>query len=126
GFLKDRSTDAVVTHETARAAMKVGILNQQLKRMDQAENALRQAIALLEKLTEKFPAVPEIRLDLAHCYGELAALHLWSHQPQEEFHERRKAVTLLEKLVTDFPTVPAHARELAMAHSALADDLAGG
>jgi tetratricopeptide (TPR) repeat protein len=126
GFLKERSTDPTVTHETARASMQVGIIYHELGRSDQVEKPLRQAITLLEGLSEKLPAVAEIRQDLARCYGELAFRHFWALRTREAIQGRRKALAVREKLAADFPTVPAYARDLARAHSALATSLTGG
>jgi len=54
---------------------------------------LRQAITLLEALSDEYPSVPEYRHMLACCYR---------HEPQGE----SRALKLLRDLVRDFPLVP--------------------
>src|SRR5271166_4604288 len=44
GFLKQKGTDPLVRHETARAYVRVGSINMMLGRLDQTEAPLRQAV----------------------------------------------------------------------------------
>jgi serine/threonine protein kinase len=116
-FLTQKSTDPLMRHEAARAYWRVGDIHERLGNHTQAEPALRQSIALLERLTTEFPAVPAYREDLAHC-REWLAFNLFLFNKNEESAEvRRLALTDWEKLAADSPTVPRYQQRLACAQT---------
>jgi serine/threonine protein kinase/predicted Zn-dependent protease len=106
GFLKERSSDPVVRHETARAYMRVAEIQGMLgaPSAQELEN-VNQAAILLEKLTTEFPGVPEYWRDLASCYRAR--------------DERPAELPIREKLATTYPNVPEYRRELARTYTEL-------
>ena len=123
GFLKQRSSDPEMRHETARAYSRVGHIHNTLGNGLQAEAAMRQAVALLEKLAAEFPAVPAYRVDLAFSRSTLAGRLSWGNEYEECAELSRRVVADWEKLATDFPSVPSHQRWLAYAHTNLGSAL---
>jgi tetratricopeptide (TPR) repeat protein len=119
GFLQENGTNPTLRYEAALAFIKVGDIHGILGQHDHAEEAWRQAIALLERLSTQFPQVPEYRENLAYCFGELGLGLTRRGRLQQGIAERRKEVDLMEKLASDFPTVPDYRRKLAIAHTDL-------
>ena len=123
GFLQQKRDDPSVRHETARAYWRVGTIHETLGNGPQAEEALRQAVALLEKLGDEFPAVTVYREDLAGSRTDLAYRLVWTNKQVELTELRRRDLALWEKLATDFPAVPHYQQRLAHAHTNLGNAL---
>ncbi len=75
GFLKQKGTDPLVRHETARAYRRVGSINELLGRPEQTEAALLQALTLLQQLAADYPSVPEYRAELAAAHELLSVAY---------------------------------------------------
>jgi tetratricopeptide (TPR) repeat protein len=123
GFLKEKSNDPSVRHDTARAYWRVGSICEILGRAGQAEKALRQAVALLEKLAAEYPAVPRYREDLAGSRASLAFRLFWANKHEESAELYRRELAGWEKLAADFPAVPHYQYRLAAAHTDLGNAL---
>jgi tetratricopeptide (TPR) repeat protein len=108
GFLKQKGTDPLVRHETARAYHRVGSINMMLGRLDQTEAPLRQAVALLQQLAADYPAVPEYRSDLAAAHELLGVLFSDNllRRPQACLESTLAALAISRKLAADFPNRP--------------------
>jgi eukaryotic-like serine/threonine-protein kinase len=72
------------------------------------DNSSKQAIVLLARLSEEFPAVPEYRHLLACCYRDLPPV--W--EPQSTRPGPDRAVELLRKLMADYPRIPDYRHDL--------------
>jgi serine/threonine protein kinase len=105
GFLKQKGSDPLLCHETALAYLRVGRIQSLLGRLQPAEDPLRQAIALLQRLVNDYPSVPEYRSDLADAHERLARLFNESglHRPQDSLKNALAALVLGRKLAADFP-----------------------
>ena len=123
GFLKENGTNPTLRYEAALANIKVGEIHGVLSELDLAEEAWRQSIATLEKLSTQFPQVPEYRENLAYCFEELGETLARRGRHKEAINESRAQVDLRQKLASDFPTVPDFRRKLALAHTDLGNRL---
>jgi serine/threonine protein kinase/Flp pilus assembly protein TadD len=113
GFLKERSLDPVVRHETARAYMRVANIQVVLGRFSQAVEPLERATALLEQITAEFPGVADYWRDLAMSHRETAYVCSRVNEHERSLLEDRAELRIREKLAADFPAVPDYRRELA-------------
>ena len=108
GFLKQKGTDPLVRHETARAYLRVGSINMMLGRLDQTEAPLRRAVTLLQQLTADYPSVPEYRSDLAATHELLSVIFSDSmlRRPQACLESVLAVLAVSRKLAADFPNRP--------------------
>jgi tetratricopeptide (TPR) repeat protein len=90
-----------------------------LKKRAEAEAAYRQALALQERLTADFPAVPAYRLELASSYNSLGVLLRDLRKWAAAESACRQALALRERLAADFPAMPLYRQELASSHNNL-------
>ena len=108
GFLKQKGTDPLVRHETARAYRRVGSINELLGRPEQTEAALLQAVTLLQQLAADYPSVPEYRAELAAAHELLSGVYA-DHaldRPQACLDSVLAALAISRKLAADFPNRP--------------------
>jgi serine/threonine protein kinase len=115
GFLRQKSTDPVMRHETAHAYMRVAGISQLLGRTAAWQQAIRQAIALLEQLATEFPAVPVYRVELAGCHASQAASYSWGSQAGEGKADISRVLEIYQRLATEFPMNPDYQKQLAEA-----------
>ena len=89
---------------------RVGSIQETLGNGPQAEAALRQAVAILEKLAAEFPAVPAYREDLAcQPLGSWPPGFMWANKHEEACRAcQPPRLADWEKLAADFPTVPGY------------------
>jgi serine/threonine protein kinase/Flp pilus assembly protein TadD len=120
GFLQQKSRDPQMRWEMARAYTRVGVIHNILGNRPDSETAMRQAVALLEKLSAEFPAVREYREDLAYSRSELAGRLMDANKHEERLEVCRLVLSDYKTLVADFPTVPRYHELLASAHTGLA------
>ena len=88
-----------------------------------AEEALRQADALLSKLQEERPGEPRFRADLDFALGNLGVILGWTKRYDEKERVERRALKINEALAAEFPDVPDYQDRLARSMSNLADTL---
>jgi Flp pilus assembly protein TadD len=79
----------------------------------EAEEAYREAIARLEKLTGEYPDEPEYRSELARSHNDLGILLKDLGKPAEAEAAYGQALALRQKLASDFPAVPRYRQDLA-------------
>jgi tetratricopeptide (TPR) repeat protein len=91
-FLQEGASDPVLRHETAKAYLRVGQIQEWLGRPPEAETAYRQSIGLLEALSNEFPGDSQCRQDLARSYFHFAALKI-------EIGARAQAGEVLQRLL---------------------------
>jgi tetratricopeptide (TPR) repeat protein len=86
------------------------------KDLKKAEEAYRDALALLKKLVAEFPSRPEFRRDLAHTHHNLGSVHHISKRPKEAEAAMRVALAIRKQLAEDFSKRPEFRRDLASGH----------
>jgi tetratricopeptide (TPR) repeat protein len=78
-----------------------------------AESLAREAVAVLEQLSEQHPTAA-YQDDLALCYNNLAALIGQNEQSDESIRWHKRAIALQEQLVRKAPAVVRHRSDLAI------------
>jgi serine/threonine protein kinase len=102
----------------ARNLHDIGRLNDSLSRTSDAEPALREAIALRERLAE-VPRAPEDRADLAVSLQSLGTLLESTGRPADAEQAQLRGIDLLTQLVREFPKEPRFQNLLAAAELSL-------
>jgi tetratricopeptide (TPR) repeat protein len=92
-----------------------------LGKRSEAEEQVRRALAIYERLATIFPVVPDYRLGSARAHNNLGNLLSEQGKRSEAEDQYRMALTIQEKLATDFPTSPEYRVYLALfrAHAGL-------
>ena len=113
GFLKEKDDpDPRVRRESGRAYNRAGILRQFLGRLDDAENAYREAISVQRPLIVELANGAADRNDLAESLSNLGRLNFQRHRldaAQESFDE---ALRLWEQLTQNQPDNPSHRKRI--------------
>jgi tetratricopeptide (TPR) repeat protein len=104
--LQEKGGDPLTRSKAAQVYLRLA--EQYLKKEDlaKAEEANRQAVALLEKLATDDPNVPEYQRDLAGSYALQGKLLQTARRAAEAEQAYRRALALAEKLVRGYPAVP--------------------
>jgi tetratricopeptide (TPR) repeat protein len=122
-FAQANSANTLLQGESGKAYQRAGYLHLILGQQDKAEAAYRKAMAILERLTEEFPADAEHRRLLLNAYHWLGQILKRTGRAQEAASLLQKNVTVSEQLVIDFPTVADYRNHLCQARCALGDVL---
>ena len=85
-----------------------GKLLASLRRIEDAEGALRRSLAILEKLSADFPGVQRYRAELTEGWYELGILFERTNKSSEAAKAFRNAIDLAEKLSVEDPSSPEH------------------
>jgi tetratricopeptide (TPR) repeat protein len=104
-FLALEPSDPELLCMKGQAALDVGITQQQLGRLTEAETAYRQASDLFDQLIAEFPANPDYQHARAQADIQWAVLLQARSQNEAAEQRLRQAVARLEKLVADAPDV---------------------
>jgi len=80
--------------------------------MDDAEKAARKALALKQELADRFPSVPQFRLELARSWGNLGVVLHATTRPKDAEEAYEKSIAVYERLVVNSNS-PQYAIELA-------------
>jgi hypothetical protein len=92
-------------HELTKTHNNLGNLWRELGKRPQAEEQLRKALALVERLAADFPTVPEYRRDLGNAHTNLGNVFMVPGQLPQAEEQYHKALVLQEKLAAEFPAV---------------------
>jgi tetratricopeptide (TPR) repeat protein len=107
-------------------AAKDGLVSDRKKGFDEAEQAIRKSIRIIEGFVSAHPDLPSHRAYLASSYGFLSAV--LADSDSGRLAEARQAIDkqigILEKLVDDFPNVLGHQNWLGRAWYNLHYDIA--
>jgi tetratricopeptide (TPR) repeat protein/tRNA A-37 threonylcarbamoyl transferase component Bud32 len=103
-LLQLESADTATSLETAMAHYRAAQIQEELARPDDAQLAIRQAIALLKTLAGDFPDRPDYRYLLACAHFEQAMALRRVGQTQQAREALQATVALGETLVGDFPS----------------------
>jgi tetratricopeptide (TPR) repeat protein len=83
----------------------LGAFLRDTERATEAETALRQAAALLERLTAEDPVEADYRRELQSTYYLMGQMFHWTKPARAEL-AFRQAIALCQQLTADFPNVP--------------------
>ncbi|HEY1375672.1 MAG TPA: tetratricopeptide repeat protein [Gemmataceae bacterium] len=112
-FLAERGDDPAVRREAGRAHGRLANIYYALGQYAQAEDATRQAIALLDALAADGALEPDARADLAEAHRIHGAV-LRALRRDGVAAACRRSVAHLEELTAAFPDVPDYRRRLAI------------
>jgi tetratricopeptide (TPR) repeat protein len=96
----------------AQAWNNLGVIYQSSNRMDDAEKAARKALAIKEELADRFPSVPQFRLELARSWSNLGVVQHKTMRPRDAREAYEKSIAIYERLRAN-SNAPQHAIELA-------------
>jgi serine/threonine protein kinase/tetratricopeptide (TPR) repeat protein len=111
-----KAYDEPARARTAKAALRVGLIEYRLGHTQEGVAAFRQAKGGYAGLAADFPAVPDYRYGLAVSQNNLGNMVRALGQRREAEQQFRQALALLERLAADFPAVPDYRRQLAASH----------
>jgi tetratricopeptide (TPR) repeat protein len=100
-FAQEQGTNPAVRLATALAYRRVGDIQQKLGDFSSAEPAYTEAIGLLARLADDFPACSEYRTALGHCHHNLGGLLRQVKRLDEAERAYRRAVVLREQLMEE-------------------------
>jgi tetratricopeptide (TPR) repeat protein len=110
GALPDRT--AKERQVEARAWNNLGMIYGSSQRLDDAEKAARKALAIKGELAERFPSVPQLRLELARSWSNLGNVLAKNKRPQDAQEAYEQSITIYERLQAN-SDAPQYAIELA-------------
>jgi serine/threonine-protein kinase len=99
--------------ERGRAYSRLADLYSVIGRHEQAEEAYRHALAILQSLVKARPHVPEYKKDLAGNFNNLGALYSDTGRNRKAKAAYQKALVIQKKLVQANPHIPEYQRDLA-------------
>jgi serine/threonine protein kinase len=117
--------DPAPQFDVAVAYRRMGNLYRALGRHKESEEAFGKANAMLERLTEHFPARPEYRRELATSCMDLGNMLMNTGRVADAESVTRKAIGITEQLMAEFPDESAHQDRLAGSCSNLGLILSG-
>jgi serine/threonine protein kinase/tetratricopeptide (TPR) repeat protein len=115
-FAKEQNPEPEMRLETALAYRRVAAILVKLgdnAKVEEAEEACNQAIALLEQLLAEFPDDPPCRVALADSYGTHFEALLNRRRFGDAETAARRAVQLRKALADEVPKVPIYRQQLA-------------
>lgn len=123
GFLQEGSNkkNPEVLRESARASEKTGRIYLFLGRMEQAENAFRNALALRGALADEFPHAPAMSHDLAQSHRDLADILAISGRLVDAEASFQTAVRMQEQLIQAHSEITEYKSELVASYRGLAE-----
>jgi serine/threonine-protein kinase len=120
GFLREPSTDPAVRLAAAAAYRDVGDIYTELASKEQAEQAYRQSLRLLQELGGDRPSDAAFRRELAASCNGLGLLLLATGGLAEAEELLARALALRKGLAADFPDVALIRQDLAQGYNNLA------
>jgi tetratricopeptide (TPR) repeat protein len=104
-------------HQRGMAWNNLGIMRNAAGRLDDAEQALRQALAIKERLADTFSSVPQYRQELAASFNNLGTVLTALNRLDEGQTAYQKAIHLYERLAADSQGGTPYVVELAGSYS---------
>jgi serine/threonine-protein kinase len=111
--------DRALQFEEANQWFRVGIIEQELRRTQDARQAFERARALFQALVKAHSDVPEYQNDLATTHNNLGILLTEQGKREEALVEYQQARDLQQKLVKAHPDLPEYQNVLARTHNNL-------
>jgi tetratricopeptide (TPR) repeat protein len=96
----------------AQAWNNLGVIYQSGRRRDDAEKASRKALAIKDELADRFPSVPQYRLELARSWSNLGNVLTAGKRPKDAREAYEKSIAIYERLRAN-SNAPQYAIELA-------------
>jgi tetratricopeptide (TPR) repeat protein len=93
-------------------------------RLQEAESALAEALAINKRLATDFPTLPSCRQGLANSYNNMGNVLSAKKQMNEAEKAHNSALSLRKQMVAEFPTRTDYRQELASSYNNLAPLLA--
>jgi tetratricopeptide (TPR) repeat protein len=103
GFLQEKSDDPAVVRETGRAYGRRGVIYQMLGQHPQAEESLKQGLALQDRLVERFPNELVYSQDTAASHNALGNLYRLSSRPSDAEKAHQRALEIRERIGREDP-----------------------
>ena len=119
GFLSERADDPGLIRETARAHRRVGDIERLLGKHAEAEDAYRQALALLDGAADA-----AARSDRGKIYALLSEVQAERGRPEQAEQSARSGLAERERLAAEFPDDPRYRRGVAEGYNDLGSRLA--
>jgi tetratricopeptide (TPR) repeat protein len=120
GFLSEKADDPDLIRETARAHRRVGDIERLLGKHAEAEDAYRQALALLDGAADA-----AARSDRGKIYALLSEVQSERGRPEQAEQSARSGLAERERLAAEFPDDPRYRREVAEGYNDVGSRLAG-
>jgi tetratricopeptide (TPR) repeat protein len=117
-FVQQAGADPEVRHEAGRAYRRLADIYGALGERGKAEQALREALAMDQKLAAEFPDRPAYRRELANCRCDLGAL-LTDKSRQEAEAMLRQALQMQRRLLAEYPKESDYRMDLGGAYQKL-------
>jgi tetratricopeptide (TPR) repeat protein len=114
-FLQKKDPDGALQVQAARAYIAAGAIQLKLGDPREAENSIRQGLALLRKMLTRQQVNLEYQDLLAEGWIYLGQARLWAHRTQEAEEAFQKARSIATRLVTVRPRSLAYREHLARA-----------
>jgi serine/threonine-protein kinase len=118
-FRVQRPDDRALQREEAEQWFRVGYIEQELLRTQDARQAYLRARALFQKLVQAHPDLPQYQNDLARTHNNLGILLSALGQREQALKEYQQARDLHLKLVQAHPDLPQYQQDLASTHNNL-------
>ena len=118
-LLPEQGQDETARSRVARAAFRVGMIEERLGRKQEALAAFGQARELYASLSADFPKSPHYRVQLAWCHNNLADLEDDVGSLESSEHRYRDALRVWEQLVAEFPMTLEYRQDLALGYNNL-------
>ena len=90
-------------HLRAQAWSNLGTIRNGASRFAEAEQAIREALTIKEKLVERFPSIPQHRQELGAAFNNLGTVLTSLNRVDEGKSAYEKAIRLYERLAADSP-----------------------
>ncbi len=116
---REGDNDEKTRARVAKAALRVGLIENRLGRTEEGLAAFKIANAVYARLAAEFSAVPEYCNDLSTSHNNLGNLLDNLGRKAEAEEQYRKGLAIQEKLVADIPAILVYRSDLAMSHNNL-------
>lgn len=102
-FAREQGTDPEAQSQAALAYFRVGNLEGRFGRLEKAEAAYRQTIALQEELIRRYPDRPDYQSDLGDTLINFGFVLHTAGRHQEAMNATRRVISVFEPLVRRYP-----------------------
>jgi serine/threonine-protein kinase len=116
GFVEEHGDDPELKAELARTYFRVGFINGEIGKKEDALNAFRAARDLYQELSQVDPQNASFRGDLAWTYRRIGLIEQWTDRRTEAGASFQQAITLGKELAKSHPDAAAFQRDLAWSY----------
>jgi serine/threonine protein kinase len=119
-LLQQESSEPSLQFETSVGLRALGSIHRSANEIPRAEGLIREAVAILEKISNEHPRGFNFRVQLAWTYYELA-LTVKSDRPEEAEFILGKAIDEFNRLIPEGPDLADYYAEIGLCYRALLD-----